>query len=235
VPPAAGAAATVADADPRAVEIARRVLERLGGQEAWDATRHVRWRFFGGRLHHWDKQTGDIRIDSPARQDRKARTVLMNIHTRRGRAWEEGREFAGADLDQALDLAHQWWVNDSYWMFMPYKLLDPGVRLRALGERPLPDGRAADVIELTFAPGIGYTPENKYDVWVARDTGLVEQWSYYERASDPEPEITDPWSGWRQFGRIWLATAHGRPAEWDIAVFDELPPVVYRDPAPVAG
>jgi hypothetical protein len=229
-----------ADADPQAERIAEAVLERLGGRAAWDRTRYLRWRFFGGRLHYWDRRTGDVRIESPAREidgggAQPELLVLMNVNTRTGRAWENGAEVTdAARLAEYLDLGHQWWVNDSYWMFMPYKLLDPGVNLAWIGERALPDGRAADVLELTFDAGVGYTPENRYEVWVARDTGLVEQWSFWSDAADADARFTLPWSGWSRFGDIWLARNHGRDMDWEIAVSEELPASVFREPSAVA-
>ncbi|MEZ5331564.1 MAG: hypothetical protein R2991_05830 [Thermoanaerobaculia bacterium] len=51
---------------------------------------------------------------------------------------------------------------------MPYKLEDPGVTLHYLGERPMLDGRPAEVLELTFE-GVGRTPQNKYHVYVAEE------------------------------------------------------------------
>ena len=71
--------------NPRAVQIARAVLERLGGQEAWDTTRFVRWKFFGGRQHYWDRHTGDVRIEMAERRNdagevergREARSVRL--------------------------------------------------------------------------------------------------------------------------------------------------------------
>ena len=44
-------------------------------------------------------------------------------------------------VQEYLELGHRTWINDSYWMFMPYKLLDPGVTLAYAGERALEDGR----------------------------------------------------------------------------------------------
>jgi len=225
-----------AGSDPRAVEIARAVLERLGGQEGWDATRFVRWKFFGGRQHYWDRHSGDVRIEMAERRndadevERPALLVLMNIDTRLGRVWAGGEEVRDREkLDEYLTLGHKVWVNDSYWMFMPYKLLDPGVTLKYAGERELEDGRPADVLDLTFGDGVGYTPENRYEVFVARDSGLVEQWSFFAEAEESEPGFTMPWTGWRKFGRIWLATDHGQEKDWDIAVHAVLPRSVFTE------
>lgn len=220
----AGGSPLAAESDTRAVELAESVLEKMGGRRAWDETRVIHWRFFGRRLHYWDRATGDVRIESDGR------VVLMNLWTTFGRVWQNGAALEGPALRQALDEAYAWWVNDSYWFLMPYKLLDPGVNLRDGGPSPLADGRPADRLVLTFDEGVGLTPENKYDVWIARDTGLVEQWAYYPEASDAEPAFTLPWGGWKRFGEILLATEHGRGADWDVAVFDEPPPSVFETP-----
>ena len=233
MPGALAAAGPQADAEGRA--IAESVMDAMGGRAAWNDTRHVSWNFFGGgRKHHWDKWTGDVRIESAEGQDRQgnrrpATLTLMNINTRSGRAWADGEEVGGDELAAMLESGWRAWVNDSYWMFMPYKLLDPGVTLTYMGEDLMEDDRAADVLELTFE-SVGVTPQNKYLVFVARDSGLVEQWTHYSNSDDVEPRFTGPWADWKQFGNIMLATNHGRSADWDIAVYDELPAQIYTDP-----
>ena len=220
------------DADARA--IAESVMEAMGGQDAWDNTRHVSWKFFGRRVHHWDKWTGNIRIAAPEGQNRQGERVpatltLMNINTREGRAWVDGEEVFGEQLDQLLEGGWRAWVNDSYWMFMPYKLLDPGVNLAYMGEDIMEDDREADVLQLTFE-SVGVTPQNRYLVYVARDSGLVEQWSYFPNRDAAEPGFTLPWTGWQRFGNVMLSTDRGRGFDWEIAVYDSLPDAVYNDP-----
>lgn len=231
-PTVASAALPQVDSEGRA--IAASAMEAMGGQAAWDGTRHLSWKFFGGRRHYWDKWTGDIRIERAEGEDREGdRTpptlTLMNINTREGRAWSDGEEVTGEQLAEMLEGGWRAWVNDSYWMFMPYKLLDPGVNLIYMGEELMEDDRAADVLQLTFE-SVGVTPDNKYLIYVARDTGLVEQWSYFSDRDDAEPGFTRPWADWQRFGSIMLATNHGRGADWEIAVYDELPAALYTDP-----
>jgi len=218
---------TAQQSDARAIAIAEQLMEKMGGQEAWNNTRYIRWSFFGRRTHYWDKWTGNHRIESDGR------VVLFNANTREGRAWQDKQEIIDPTaLAEALEEAYGRWINDTYWMFMPYKLLDPGVTLAFVGEQPMADGRSSEVLQLTFE-SVGLTPQNRYLVFVASDTGLVEQWSYFRDTADTEPGFTAPWENWQQFGNIMLATGHGRDADWEIAVFPELPASVFENPDPV--
>ena len=221
-----------AASDPRAIEIAKVVLQKMGGQRSWDETRFVSWNFFGRRRHVWDRATGDLRLELPRDEDRFL--ILINVGTREGRVWRNGAALGDAEeIAEWLQRAHEIWINDSYWMFMPYKLLDPGVTLKYGGERDMEDGRPAHVLDLTFGEGVGYTPQNRYEVLVSKDSGLVEQWNFFQAASDTEPGFRMPWAGWKQFGRIMLATEHGREGDWEIAVHEELPRSVFESPEPM--
>ena len=224
--------ARLVERDPRAVKIATAVMEKMGGEQSWNNTRYLRWRFFGRRVHFWDKWSGNIRIETDER------LFLMNINSMAGRVWDNGQEITEREpLQEALVSGHRIWVNDSYWMFMPYKLLDPGVSLRYAGEKPMADGRQADALELTF-DSVGYTPDNRYLVYVAKDTGLVEQWQYFEKATDEEPGFTNPWTDWQQYGEILLSGSRGddpgSDTDWEIAVYEQLPRSVFTSPEPVS-
>ena len=216
------------NSDPKAMEIADQVMRALGGRENWDNTHYITWNFFGRRRHVWDKWSGDLRFEA------KDLLVLMNINTMEGLAWENGKEVTDPDsLAKKLQYTKSAWINDSYWMFMPYKLKDSGVTLKYRGEETLEDGRKCDVLQLTFKD-VGDTPQNKYDVWVDRENHLVVQWSYFENASNAEPNFTLPWQDWKRYGNILLSDDRGRSAKMeDVAVFDELPASVFNSPEPV--
>ncbi len=215
--------------DAKAIGLADRAMESMGGRGAWDDTRYLAWRFFGNRDHVWDKWTGDIRITTGDT------VVLMNIHSKDGRAWKAGEALTGDALAEQLDGGYKAWVNDSYWLVMPYKLKDSGVTLRYVGEGAMEDGRAADIVQMTFED-VGVTPQNKYHVWLARDTGLVEQWAYFPTADLEEPGFVTPWADWQQYGRVKLSSSRGdgrfANAIAEIRVYDELPRSVFESPDP---
>jgi hypothetical protein len=225
-PPAEGFNA--GDSDAKAIEIADRVMEALGGRRNWDNTRYITWKFFGRRLHLWDKWSGNIRFKDDDL------LVLMNINSGEGRAWKKEVAITNPDsLTEKLQYAKSAWINDSYWMFMPYKLKDSGVTLKYRGEETLENGPECDVLQLTFRE-VGDTPQNKYYVYVNRESHRVEQWSYFRDAGETEPRFTLPWKNWQRYGNILLADERGRKSKMeDIAVFAELPASVFESPEAV--
>jgi len=200
-PPCAGFDA--AGSDPRALALADEVMQAMGGRAAWDKARVLCWTFFGKRKHVWDKETGDYRLDEGNQ------VVLMNLTTGKGRVFDKGVEVKDPQaLEAALKRTRSVWINDSYWLLMPYKLKDSGVTLKYIGEGDLADGRKADVLDLRFK-GVGDTPDNRYLVFVARDTHLVERWQYFEHCADTESKMDTVWTGWEWHGGIQLASSRG--------------------------
>ena len=227
------AAGEMGTADARSAEIAESVMERMGGHAAWEATRFLTWNFFGNRRHLWDKHSGDIRVEGTDRETKEPYLILMNLDSKRGRAWTNGQEVTEPEaLAALLERGEAAWINDSYWVFMPYKLRDPGVTLEHVGEGTMVDGRGAEVLELTFAE-VGRTPENKYRVYVAADSGLVEQWDFYRQAADEEPRFQIPWHDWRPHGGILLSADRGENDHTDIGVLEQVPATAFTSPEPV--
>jgi hypothetical protein len=232
-PPAAGFLAE--RSDPEAIAIADRVMEAMGGREAYDATRYVSWLFFGRRQHYWDRYSGDVRIEGETGEDdaKQAFTLLYNVNSKEGRAYLDGEQILDeAEHTEWMDRAEGMWINDSYWVFMPYKLKDTGVALKHLGRRETEEFGEVEVLELRFEE-VGRTPQNRYEILVDPESWLVSGWSYFETADLTEPGFTLPWSDWQRVGRILLAGAHGRGMEWKLQAYEELPRAVFEDPAPV--
>lgn len=216
MPPLAFAVAP-SGSDPRAVAIAQRVMEALGGEAAWKATRYLRFDFAvdrGGktlvrRAHTWDKWTGACRVEGPDK-DGKALVAVLNVNTREGQATLGGAPLAGPELKAALDTAYAWWVNDTYWLIMPYKMRDPGVVLTLAGQEKSGED-TWDKVLLTF-DNVGLTPKDKYWVFVNTRTGLVDRWDFVLKGEKTEPARFD-WKGWRGFGRIQLADDRVSPKD----------------------
>lgn len=222
-PPAEGF--NEADSDPYAITLADDVMEAMGGRMAWDNTRIIHWTFFGSRTLTWDKWEGVARIQSH-RNDFRA---IVNLKDLSGKVWNEGVEMTDADsLKKYLNRAKSIWINDSYWLVMPFKLKDSGVTIKHVGSDTTQVGEMADIVELTFE-GVGNTPQNKYQIYINQDDKRVKQWAFYRSADLAEPGFVTPWQGYEKYGNILLSGDRGRGKLTNIKVFESLPEEVFTE------
>lgn len=197
--------------------LADKAMLAMGGRKAWDNTRYISWNFFGRRIHTWDKWTGDVRIEVPEDD----LTILMNINSKDGKVMKAGTQLTDS-VAFYLERGYGLWVNDAYWLVMPYKLKDSGVTLKYLREDTTMTGASADVISLSFED-VGLTPQNIYEVWVDTDSKLVTQWAYYSDSAALEPYFVTPWADYKKYGEILLASNRGKYELSDIQVMAEVP------------
>jgi len=212
-PPAAGF--DVTNSDEKAILIADQVMEAMGGRQNWEGVRILKWNFFGSRKLVWDKHTGQVRIDF-LKENLK---IILNLHNKTGKAMRNDSLFTqGPVYEQLMEKGESVWINDSYWLVLPFKLKDSGVTLKYIGEANTQAGTAAEVLQLTYND-IGKTPDNKYLVYVDKQSHLITQWDYYPSASDDEPKFQIPWNDYQQYGPILLSGDRGKNSLTEIEVW----------------
>ncbi len=195
-----------AESDPQAILITDQVMQAMGGRAAWDDVDTLAWNFFGIRDLVWSKQSGDVTITNPTENS----TLTINVFNETGTAKYNDQEITHPDsLKIEMEKAMNIWINDSYWLAMPYKLKDTGVKLKYLGEENTAEDQPADKLELTFFE-TGNTPGNKYHVYVDKKTRLVSQWDFFRKADDPEPGFSMPWKGYVEVDGILLSEDRGK-------------------------
>ncbi|GAA4003187.1 hypothetical protein GCM10022408_13390 [Hymenobacter fastidiosus] len=220
-----------AGSDAKALALADRVMAQMGGYEAWQNARLIGWDFFGDQYQIWDKYTGDFHWQ-------KGDLVAnYNLNTRQGKAYKAGQDISATDEGQKL-LAKMYpiWVNNSWWLVMPFKLKDSGVSLTYQGPGKLMDGTPAEGLSMTFK-NVGVTPENRYELLVNPKTNLVEEWAYFPRATDAQPAFRRQWTEYRPYGSIQLSGDRsdgkdGRRLD-HIAVLQTVPAGLMQSPTPV--
>ncbi len=211
--------------DPKAIALADSVMLAMGGRAAWDNTRYIGWTFFGRRHLLWDKKEGNVRIDIPT----DSTVFLVNVFDKTGKAMVQGEEITEADsLAKLMSRAEAIWINDSYWLVMPFKLKDSGVTLKYVGQDSTQAGSIADVLALTFE-NVGNTPQNKYQVYVDPSSNLIVQWDYFSNATDETPRISNPWADYKRHGNILLSGNRGERGLTNIGVYDSVPEAVFSD------
>lgn len=219
-----------AQADPRAQALAQKVLDSMGGRKGWDDTRYLAWTF-NDQYQIWDKRKNRFRWE------RDSIVAVIDTQTRDGKVYVKGQELHDPEEKQKLlDRAYALYINNSYWLVMPFKLLDPGVTLKYVGEDTTMDNARADVLEMTF-DAVGLTPQNKYRIWVDKEQGLVTQWAFFRKSTDEAPTFTRRWTGYKDYGKIKLASDRSNPQSdfelFHIASPKSVPEKVFNSPTPV--
>ncbi len=210
--------------DPQAMAIADSVMKASGGRYAWDMTRYIRWTFFNNRSLVWDKWNERVRIDF----NNQPLKIRLNLKDMTGRVWKDGAEMTNTDsVKKYLERGKGIWINDSYWLVMPFKLKDSGVTLKYVGKKPNALGAESDVLELTFK-AVGNTPDNKYHIYVNPSSHLVTQWDFYGKATNEKPNMSTPWSDYRGLGNIMLSISRGEGRSMvPIGVYKSIPDSVF--------
>ena len=200
-----------AGSDPQAIEIARRAIAASGGMKGWSDTRYLAFDFVYevgdaapiAYRHHWDIGTGAYMVEGMLDEEQTPYVVIFNVNTRQGNAWVAGKPAAEEDLARLLEDAYGRFINDSYWLIMPLKLLDPGVHLHYEGEVSSETG-ARDRIRVSFDSGIGLTPGDVYWVEVDRKSGRMVRWEFVLEGD--EDKYGYSWTEWGKYGPLNLST-----------------------------
>jgi hypothetical protein len=174
--------APAAAPEPKAVEIARAMMQAMGGEAAWKQARYVRFDFVVKtrdqvrieRKHLWDRQTGRYRLEEKSANDSPG-VVLFNVRDRRGTAYVSGKKLEGEAAAAALKGAYRTYRMDIDWLTLPWRWLDPGVHLKYVGEKSL-QGQAFDLVEVTVDQP-GAAEGMRYNAYVSRRSHLLEHWS----------------------------------------------------------
>ncbi|HEX8343031.1 MAG TPA: hypothetical protein VF624_19165 [Tepidisphaeraceae bacterium] len=183
----------LAHAQPAPAGTTPEVIERVykaGGGENWSKVKRLKFTFNveeGGTLklsarHDWDVSAG---TDTVTWGDKTVTVRLADAAS-------------AADKDQAA--AFQRWTNDSYWLLMPLKLKDGGVRFGPVTS----GGPDRANVTMSFA-GVGLTPGDQYDLSIDTRTDRVVHWVYRPGA---DKKLAFAWDAYQTFGPLTLATDH---------------------------
>jgi hypothetical protein len=164
-------------------KVAHEMHAAMGGLDNWNNTRYVNFKFQVGqdgewrvsRAHLWDKWAGRYRFESTDSEGARS-VALFNVNTKQGKVYVNGEELPADQAQEQIDKAYGSYINDTYWLAMPWKWLEPGVNLKYVGEETV-DGEDCDVVELSFEQ-VGLTPGDVYKAFVSKASHLMVHWEY---------------------------------------------------------
>ena len=217
----------------KAVEVAEQVYTALGGP-ALARAGYLGFTFAVLRSgeevtsfrHAWDRRAGRYRVEGETSEGRVL--VVFDLDSKEGRVWREGQELHGEEASKWLEFGYGRYINDTYWLLVPFKLQDPGVKLHYQGAQQ-EGGNEFDLIGLSF-DNVGLTPGDRYTLWIDRSSHRVDRWEMLLEGRQPPPVRSD-WHDWVQRGGVWFSgrkTMGNSAIEFrDIVVDDEPDPTLF--------
>ena len=207
-------------------EAGRRVqaaIDAHGGLEAWYANGPLRWRYAYVRLDSTGAPDGPA-LDTRQLVDPWASRAVHTLPDSSAQFGWTGAEAwtlpAGAEVGTN---ARFWSLTPYYFVSMPFVLADPGVRL-ATAPADTVEGRAVDVVRVTFEPGTGDAPDDYYDLLLdpatdrVRGVRYVVSYAGFNPDGGHTPETTMLYDGEQSVGGVVLQqgfrsfdSATGRP------------------------
>ena len=173
---------------------ALREVMKAAGLDAWNDGTRIRFTFVvesGGqkkaeRAHDWNLVTGDDAVTSGGK------TTTVNV-------WSYDPAKATADEKAAF----QQWTNDSYWLLMPLKLGDPGVKFSPMAmSKDMPPSKA--MTTMSFEK-VGLTPGDRYDLAIDMKTHRITHWFYRPNA---DTKAGFSWEDYQDYNGLHLAADH---------------------------
>jgi hypothetical protein len=206
-----------AGSDPRALEIADRVIAAAGGRDRWAAAKQIRWSESivteAGKPplkleHAWDRWNGRhyLRLHAPAGDV----VVLRSLYDGGGSAYAQAggpmQKLTREQTEHALADARLRWEFDSSLLLIPFLLEAPGVKLTLIGERPgQGDEPAMDEIKVAFDPK-DKTRSLIYFVLVDRNTGLISRIEVVRAGGPDAKRVGYKVARWIDVGGLMLPT-----------------------------
>jgi len=215
--------------DAKAVEVAKQTMDAMGGKDAWMEVAAIRFNFQvepkgqppHAVKHLWDHKNGRDHVEGT--KDGKPMVAWVDMTKMTGNAWLDGKKLEGDDLKKAMDWAYGRWINDTYWMIMPMKMLDNGVNLKYEGAK---DGH--DVLHLSFGK-VGLTPGDQYWAFIDQKSHLMDRWEMLLQGEKEKQSFY--WKNWSDYGKLKLST-YKPETDGKVAIrFEPLKPMDSADPA----
>ena len=138
---------------PEADQLAQNMLDAVG-YDSFKETRYFAWTFPGQHRYFWDSQDEIVEV--------RWKSYAARFSTRdhlSGSVRKNGKLVEGSDSTDLLETAWKYYCNDSFWLFAPFKVFDPGTE-RSLVE--LENGQKGLMVH--YLSG-GSTPGDHY-LWI---------------------------------------------------------------------
>jgi len=204
-----------AGSDPKAVELADKVVEATGGRANWEKAKQIRWTVlikdgdktvFDGQEawdrwngRHWGKihtEAADLVI---IREIYKDIPGMFLVDGPKGLVKQPDED---ANTRKNLQVAAERWRFDTAALCAAFLLEEPGSKLTYGGETKNEDGKTLEVIKIEFDPKDATRSGAVYQVDVDAQTHMVERFELVK----PDGNVGYKVSGWVDVGGLKFPT-----------------------------
>jgi hypothetical protein len=137
--------------------------------------------------HHWDLVHNRARITWTSRE-KKSYDALLDIGARTAEGTIDGAPAEGDAKKELSEKAYARWINDTYWLMLPLKLLDPGTKLEMEAPQEV-NGEKHQVLKLSF-DRVGLTPGDVYWLYVNPEANRIVRWEMLLEGSNERAGVT---------------------------------------------
>ena len=144
----------------------------------------------------------------------KKDSVIMN-------AGEQTVKFNRSHLDSVPPNADRNFINDKYWVFVPFQLVwDTSATISEPKKAESPIGKEQlDMITILYANEGGYTPGDAYDIYYDDDY-MIREW-VFRKGNSAEPSLTNTFENYKDFNGIKIAIDHKKDdGNWNLNFAD---------------
>ena len=115
-----------------------------------------------------------------------------------------------ANVQDEIDPA---FVNDQYWLVLPFHVVWDGANVEDTGRQKLPLGQgSARRVVVQYASEGGYSPGDTWELYVGSDNRVEEL--VYRRGGPQKPRVVvATWAGYKKAGPLLISTDHRGTAD----------------------
>jgi hypothetical protein len=176
---------------PEADRLADQVMDEIG-KEAFDSLPMISW-YLGDHEYLWNKKTNQAMISWGKMK------VMMNLDQVDGIAFKGGEKMDADEDDHCIKQAWEYWCNDSFWAFAPFKMKDPGTT-RTIVSNPK---NGEQGLMVSYESG-GVTPGDSY-LWILDKNNQIIGFQLWVKIL-PIKGAYASWNDWKNYnGGIKLA------------------------------
>lgn len=160
--------------------------------EAFENTEVLEWSFRDQNFYTWRKQEGIVEVSWDENK------VILNTNTTdKSVAFINNKKVDNTEL---IQVATNYFNNDSFWLVAPYKIFDKGT------ERRIVKHEGKDALLITYTSG-GSTPGDSY-LWILDENYLPTSYKMWAKII-PIGGVSATWSNWKNTeAGIILPTKH---------------------------